>query len=75
MGSSRSTTVNRGRRFLRYLSLYNDAKYISGLTVYHTTSGIVSLEAHFMQMSQLLGRRNGCALYFPLCLEEQIAYT
>lgn len=75
MGSSRSNTANHGRRFLRYISLYNGAEYISGLTLYHGPSGIVGLEAHFTRTSQLSGNRDGCALYFPLYPEEKIAYT
>jgi hypothetical protein len=75
MGFSRSTTANHGRRFLRYISLYNGAEYIRGLTLYHGPSGIVGLEAHFTRTSQLSGNRDGCALYFPLYPEEKIAYT
>jgi hypothetical protein len=75
MGSSRFTTANHSRRFLRYISLYNGAEYISGLTLYHGPSGIVGLEAHFTRTSQLSGNRDGRALYFPLYPEEKIAYT
>jgi hypothetical protein len=75
MGYSRSTTANPSRRFWRYISLYNGAEYISGLTLYHDLSGIVGLEAHFTRTSQLSGNRDGCALYFSLYPEEKIAYT
>jgi hypothetical protein len=75
MHSNESIIMNPGRRFFRYLTLYNGAEYIKGLTLYHTANGIAGLEAHFEQTSQFLGCRNGCALYFPLCPNERIAYA
>ena len=74
MHSNRPIT-NPERRFFRFLPLYNNTEYINGLTLYHTADGIVGLEAHFEQTSQLSGCRDGCALYFPLCPNERIAYA
>jgi hypothetical protein len=74
MSSSRSTIRNRGRRFFN-LPLYNDAEYIRGLTLYQTGNGIIGLEAHFTETSQLSGYRDGCALYFLLCPNEWIGYA
>jgi hypothetical protein len=75
MGSSRSPIITCQRRFFRYLSLCNDDEYIKGLTIYQIGNGIVGLEAHFTQTSQLSGCRSDCALYFPLCPNERIAYA
>lgn len=71
-------TITKGpprRRFFRYLPLYCEKEYASGLTVYISTHGIIGLEAYFTRTSQLSGSRRGCALHFPLRAQERIVYT
>lgn len=74
-GSRIPVTKTPKRRFFRYLPLYSGDEYINGLTVYTNGGSIVGLEAHFGRTSQLSGFRIGCPQYFPLQLNEQIAYA
>jgi hypothetical protein len=69
---SRVTTWKR--RFFRYLPLYRNSDYITGLTIYQNRQRIVGLEAYFLYISQLSGCCSGCLLYFPLGPKEQIVY-
>lgn len=71
----RSTTIAPQRRFFRYLSLYGEEEYTKGLSIYVSGHGIIGFEAHFKRTSRLSGYRSGCALHFPLCPEEMIAYA
>jgi hypothetical protein len=73
IGSSRPMLHKHQPRFFRYLPLYSGSVYISGLTVYLSGNGIIGLEAHFTETSQLSGSRNGCPKYFPLHPSERIA--
>ena len=62
-------------RFFGYLPLSSGSVYTSGITVYLSGNGIIGLESHFTETSQLSGSRNGCPKYFPLHLSERIAYA
>ncbi|RDL39087.1 uncharacterized protein BP5553_03427 [Venustampulla echinocandica] len=62
------------RRFFRYLDLFHGDEYISGLTIYTSSSSMVGLEAHFRQTTRLLGFRVGCPQYFPMQENERVAY-
>jgi len=71
----RSITSAPKRRFFRYLPLYCGDEYTKGISIHVSGRGIVGLETHFTRTSQLSGYRSGCALHFPLCPGERIAYA
>jgi hypothetical protein len=62
-------------QFFRCLPLQNKNRYAKGMTVYISDEGIVGLEAHFDNHSQISGLRRGCAFYYQFHATEQIAYV
>lgn len=60
-------------RLLHHLTFVRGSEYMSGLTVYYSTSGIQGMRAHFFSDSITLGQDAGYPLHLALAPGEYLA--